>query len=125
MKHTWRHWINGKGYYSFKSFKVYWAYREHLTELFTSTFKPSGFELFLIDNGFKQTVGKPKEFSTYDNCGRGYTDEYGNTCTIGLMGSPCKIAITWPIIKINNKYLNSYPTPDLFDEILKEIQKFK
>ena len=32
-KHTWRHWINGRGYYHiFKSLKVYTAYCWHISE---------------------------------------------------------------------------------------------
>lgn len=96
MKNTWRHWVDGKGYYFFKSFRVYWAYREYLTDIYTTTFKPTGFEAYIIENGFKQVAGKQKEFSTYDNCGRCYEDSMGNICTVGLFGQPTRIGITYP-----------------------------
>ena len=50
---SWRHWVNNKGYYEFKTFKVYWAYKEMVAEelheydfneSFTGQFLKGGFK---------------------------------------------------------------------------------
>lgn len=55
MKKTYRHWVNGYGYYVFKTWKVYWAYRCYMTEQMNSggVSPMIGFELYLIEQGFK------------------------------------------------------------------------
>lgn len=126
MNRTYRYWIisndwKQSGYHNFKSFKVYWAYREYLNDQFKLNFKPTSIEQFFIDNGFEMVAGERKDFSTYDNCGRSYKDVNGNIVTVGLMGTPVRISITYPYIIINGEPLETYPTEDLFPEILKQV----
>lgn len=67
---TWKFWINSKGYYNFKSFKVYWAYRqlmrEELYELdnalsFSGQFLKEGFKTYGI--GFRNNKNPNFEFA--------------------------------------------------------------
>lgn len=63
MKNTYRYWINNgvNGfYYNFKSFKVYWAYREFITESLTE----SNFIQKAISNGF---IPDEKDFTPNSN----------------------------------------------------------
>lgn len=60
MKNTYRYWVWGKGYYNFKTFKVYWAYREYLTEQMEVT----NFIGKAISMGFKPTN---KDFNSQSN----------------------------------------------------------
>jgi hypothetical protein len=55
----------------------------------------TGFERYLLDNGFKLLDSAAKSFNTYTCVGRTY-EKKGKLITIGLIGSPTKIGIRFP-----------------------------
>lgn len=82
----------------------------------------TGFERFAVENGFKLTHGSLKPYNTYDNCNRRYEDSKGNAFIIGLYAKPTRIGIINPIIKIDDKYMTSLPTEEMFNFVLNEIK---
>jgi hypothetical protein len=55
----------------------------------------TGFERYLLDNGFKLLDSTGKTFNTYTCVGRTY-EKKGKLITIGLIGSPTRIGIRFP-----------------------------
>tara|TARA_R100001244_G_scaffold97404_1_gene72938 strand:- start:333 stop:851 length:519 start_codon:yes stop_codon:yes gene_type:complete len=78
MKKTWRHWVRGKGYYTFRSGKVYKAYYD-MDCGGNEGFKPaSSFEEYLLEIGYK-----PFE---YNHNNKGWEYEPVKRYSISTMG---------------------------------------
>ena len=55
-KSTWKFWINGKGFYHFKNFNIYWAYRELIRNDLEYTDNNKSFSGEFLKNGY-ETIG--------------------------------------------------------------------
>lgn len=85
----------------------------------------TGFEKYLLKNGFSLISGKDKEFTTIDNIARTY-EKNGKMISVGLMDKPARIGIRFPpmqkivqgeitIKEISYKY-TYLPVPEKYEE---------
>lgn len=79
IKHTYRHWVDSKGYHIFRSFKVYWAYRELVRDKIKESQKPKPIvktkKIILTDKD--RELGKLLA-KAFGNCSVSYPDHtYG------------------------------------------------
>lgn len=93
MKKTWRYYIDGRGYYEFKNFKVYWTYTKSLLVKKEKLKIGIGFEQYLLDQGF-EVLHNPETnyFNTYNHTSRLYSRD-GKGIMICLMDSPTRIGV--------------------------------
>ena len=73
----------------------------------------TGFELYLEENGWELSGGSIREFSTYDNCNRGWKKD-GKSILIGLAGTPTRVYVLHPVF-------NFLPVENFEEEVKLQI----
>ena len=82
----------------------------------------TGFEKYMVDNGYVLTHGNQGEFNTYDNCAKSYSNGK-HYFTMGLYAKPTRIGIFHPTIQ--GKWYDRIPTEKDYEMIKNEIETLK
>ena len=80
----------------------------------------TGFELYIKSQGYEMLPANNYYFNTYDCCSRLWENSKRQCISIGLMDTPTRVGIRYPVININRSYL---PSEEQYKECLETIEK--